>query len=394
VALLVLAAVLIGCTPSTPGPSSETSSSRPSSPSTAAEPSATAAESSEPIVQALAYVPIGASTFAFTDWVALKASQGLSDLTSAATDDERGTFLRSLSVVNSADTPFSMMAANVFFAKGLLTHWGFDNLDLDWEASISGSFGVASVLRLRDDFDLAPVVSRFDERDFTTSTVEGVTVRSHELANEEWVLQADLSFLNVALMPDGRTLVLSPRPDPIEQILAHRGELTGSGGPPVVLDAAAALDHPSGAWLSFELDRLCNAEARARPDALESVQQLLADAGPLHPYTLVAVGYRADLDPAGRIVFGYVDPADATADLDGRRTLATDGPSLELAVPIADRFFSVADATVDGGSLILRVGPPAVADLPSGVRAPTVPRLLLNMAIRADMIFAACDPSL
>jgi hypothetical protein len=326
--------------------------------------------------------------------VAVKTSQGVPDLTSAASDDERGTFARGLNPAVSSDTPFSFMAANVFFVKGLVTHWGFDNLDLDWEASITGNFGVAYVLRLRDGFDLAPVLAHFDERGFTTSVVEGVTVRSHGISNEEWLYRTDLAFMNVALMPDGQTLVLSGKPETIELVLTQRGQLTPSEGLPAVLDAVAALDHPSGAWLSFELDRLCDAVALAHPQALEAVQQLITDAGPLHAYTLLAVGYRADLDPVGRIVFGYVDPADATADLEGRRSLASDGVSLELAAPIKDRYFTLEDATVEQGSLILQVGPPTVPDLPPGAPAPTLPRFLLMMAIRHDMIFAACDMSL
>jgi len=393
-AILVLALVLLGCTPATPDASTDTSevpASQPASASATAESSATPAEAAEPILQALEYLPIGARVFEFTDWVSVKASLGVPELTSAAPDDERETFARSLSAVGASDTPFTFIDQRGFVFKTLLTTWGFDNLDLDWEASIHDSSGIAYALRLRDGFDLAPVLARLDERGFATSVIEGVTVRTHEMANEDWVFAGDFAFLNVALMPDGRTLVVSRLPEALELVLARRGQLLGPDAPPVVLDAVAALEHPSGAFLGFVLDALCDP---AGPNAQPIVQELLADVGPLHAYTLVAVGYRADLDPAGRIVFGYVDPADATADVDGRRRLATEGLSLQFGEPIRNRLFSVVDAIVEEGSLILRVGPPVIESPQPGVAPPTVPSFLLRMTSRYDMIFAACDFSL
>jgi hypothetical protein len=278
--------------------------------------------------------------------------------------------------------------------EGLLTSWGFDNLDLDWEASVTSSLGIAYVLRLRDGFDVAPLLGKLDERGFGTEVTNGVTVRSHVMSNDDWVL-TDLAFLNVALMPDGRTLVMSSQPDALKQSLAERGRLAGPEGPPVIRDAVAALDHPSGAWLDFSLDRLCDPISHARSDATRTAaEELLGEVGPLHPYTLVALGYRPDLEPTGRIVFGYVDPADAGADLEGRRRLAAEGLSVETGAPIENRLFSLVDANVEGGSLVLRVGPPIIDDPTPRAGAISLPRFLLGMAFRYDMLFAACDISL
>jgi hypothetical protein len=100
----------------------------------------------------------------------------------------------------------------------------------------------------------------------------------------------------------------------------------------------------------------------------------------LHPYAALGIGYgRPGWSPIGRISFGYLDPATATADLPGRLALATTGISQRVRQSYADALFQVARSHVDGANLTLEVAP--VKDLP---------RRLFDMAFARDMTFAGC----
>lgn len=59
----------------------------------------------------------------------------------------------------------------------LKENWGFDLLDLEWQARIDESYA----LKFRDDFDFGPLVSRFDECDFETEERDDAVVYSREL---------------------------------------------------------------------------------------------------------------------------------------------------------------------------------------------------------------------
>ncbi len=100
----------------------------------------------------------------------------------------------------------------------------------------------------------------------------------------------------------------------------------------------------------------------------------------LHPYAVLGVAYeRPDWDPIGRISFGYLDAATATADLAGRGALARSGESVRAREPYADMAFQVVDERVDGAILTLDVSPVAGQ-----------PQRLFHMVSGRDMVFAGC----
>ncbi len=341
------------------------------------------------------FLTLDTRTVVFTDWDALKAAYGVEDLTSADPYEERMAFYSATAPASATDAPWACFACHGRLrADSLKTHWGFDNLDLAWEAEIQQQRGVVFILRFMDGVDLTPLIGRFDARGLSTEVQDGVTIRLHDQEPAEWWIQTDPAILNAAFLPDGHTLLLAMSEAEIESALSQEAPLPAMRSAPVLRDTVAALERPTSAFLAFDLNQLCNPFLRmpASEELQSTVQSLLDRAGTLHPYTLMAVGNRGSLTPAGRIAFGYGDPAEAAADLAGRRLLADEGVSFMRGMgrPLREAIFTLVDAGVSGGTLILRVGPPVPASpLPSGVASLGTAYFLTKLMF--DAIFAACD---
>jgi hypothetical protein len=394
---VAVAAFVGACQLASPGGSVAPSANPTAAPSAApsAEPSASAPGAArEPLVQVLDFLTLDATNVLFTDWEALKAAYGMADLTSADPLDERLAFLAATVPPSATDAPYACFACRGSRADVLKANWGFDNLDLAWEAEIWQQRARVAVLRFQDDADLAPLISRFDERGFSTELRDGVTIRVHALDRSDWMINVDPAMLNAAFLPDGHTLLLATTLAALESALSQDAPLPALRSAPVLRDAVAALERPSSAFLAFDLNDLCNPFLNlppSHPELETTVQSLLERAGTLHPYTVMAVGNRGSLTPPGRIVFGYGDPTEAIADLAGRRLLTDEGVSVlqALGKPLREIFFTLVDAQVTGGTLILSVGAPT-SPLPSGVTSLGTAFFLRRIFV-PDAIFAACD---
>jgi len=320
------------------------------------------------------FVPPSAETVGFTDWGRIKASQGAQDVTGSSPIEDK--FAVGLSTAQDE------AAASGFGFAHLRDHfdtWAFDGLDLAWEATIQGSGPPMFVLRFRDGFDLAPVAALFDERGFTTAQIPGGVLRTHELSlTDDWLRATEFAILNTAFLDDGRTLVLSGDAAQVQDLAANHGQFPVVAG----LDATgAALDGASAALFLLGVGTCVTDAFRAigAGTALASSLPSPATAG-LHPYAALGIGYgRPDWSPMGRISFGYVDPATASADLTRRLDLATTGLSQRVRRPYPDVLFRVVDSRVDGANLTFDVAP-----------KDDLPRLLFDMAYSRDMLFAGC----
>ena len=392
---LALMAFVAGCQPASPEASNASANppvaqSAPPSASPSASPSGAARE---PLVQLLDFLTLETMTVAFTDWTALKAAYGHADLTSADPHEARLAFLNEMVPPSATDAPFACFSCQGYQADALLTNWGFDNMDLDWEAEIQQQRTRLAVLHFSDGADLAPLISRFDERGFSTELRDGVTIRVHARDTSDWMVQSDPAMLNAAFLADGQTLLLAYTLEALESTLSQEPPLPDIRSAPVLRETVAALEQPTSAFLGFDLNALCNPFLRMPPneELQATVESLLERAGALHPYTLMAVGNRGSLTPSGRIVFGYVDQADAEADLAGRRLLAEEGVGILAAIghPLREGYFTLVDARLSGGTLILSVGPPVPTALPSGVNSLGTAFFLRRLLF--DSIFAACD---
>ncbi|HZM72109.1 MAG TPA: hypothetical protein VFC71_01925 [Candidatus Polarisedimenticolia bacterium] len=397
----VALAVLAACSGNQPSASIPASS--PSAPPASATPGATlsAAPSSAAAIdvpgglgEALAFADVETQRVTFTDWAAIKAAIGASSVTSSTPLDEK---LAALAQLNGLrDAPPTEAIFGGFATSFLRTHvdlWGFDALDLDWDASIQGAQPPMWVLRFRPGFDFSAFQAKLDEYGFTSEQLPRGILRSHEhfvgatytdAAGRTSQLAPTTEFQigNTAFLDDGRTVVMfwDPRDAAAGPALIRDGLTNGFGG---TLDlslesVARLLDAPFAARL--EVGSSCGSFAvQARdPEVRASIDALLDEAGPLDAYNALGIGYSREHDPIGRVVMGYAEEAAAQADLAGRRLLAERGIESH-GRPYAELWFTLGDARVEERSVVVDLAP--VNDLA---------RNLILAAINRDMLFASC----
>ncbi len=326
--------------------------------------------------EALSYLLPDDKLFSFNDWAAIKESLGAEDVTGASSeDDKRRFFVEGLNPPpNTSPAPGTTFEAVVdgYGEQVALAHaetWGFDLFDYEWEAAFNEG-GTTHVIRFREGFDLAPVISLLDERDFTSERLENATLRMHETAPADWALE--LAIFNVALLDDGRTILLSYDPDDLREHLA-----TFKPDPsPFVSSIREVVGEPRAATIVFDGANFCKSIA---PQGDGPAADLLDAAGPLGAWEALAFAYSRETSPIGTIAFGYEDEAQAQSDLEGRRLLAEEGTSIwEEGMPYSD-FFTVKAAQASDGVLQLSVSP--ANDRPG--------RMFILPYVR-DLLFAAC----
>jgi hypothetical protein len=346
------------------------------------------------LMAALAYSPTGLDYLFFTDWAAVHDAMGLDRTHDTIADDWMLGLTR------------GHVAATVYGGHRMRDHaaeWGWDTLDLEWEALlVGGGLPRVYVLKFHDDFDFAPVVDRFETRGFTREEHGGVPVYSHELdLSQDWVRTTELAIHNVALLEDERVMVLTSAPGVAPAVLHARGDV-GT----LIEDAAARavaqrlagaatvvlLPRPDGC-LSFTPNPLLAAIGKAEIDP----EKLLYEQLPVQPqaiYTALGLGYhyprtgRAGADavpvdavnaPYWLVVMHFPSPELAELDLAPRLALAEQGMSQSADMPYSD-LYSVEAATVAGSDILLALAP--VAERRKSV--------LLTMFTHRDMPFAAC----
>lgn len=386
---VIVALIVSGCaSQATPGPSA-TPTSTPTQTSTA-----TASPSSSPAVagslgEALAVAGPIPRSIDFTDWAAIRASVGAEELTGASAFEDKARAIRNEATLGG------------FGVRDLRTHaadWGFDIFDLDWEAAVQSAGLVLWILRPREGFDPVLLTAKLEAYGFATEQLPRGVLWTGPLGSlrQGTRILNNTAFLNTGLLDDGRTLVLSfGGADEVRAILAD-------GPQPVadlsVLSVASVLDGPTVA--SIEAGDSCAGIAQAYAglsgDLPADVDELLAAAGPLGHYNALAAGYRRTPTTTARIVMGYPEAGQAEADLAGRRSLAENGISAATRVRYAERLFVLADARVEDRAIVLDLAPVVLETPTPNQSAITLvddflPRFLIGMVARRDMLFATCS---
>ncbi len=329
-----------------------------------------------PLAEAVTFAPLGASTILFTDWAAAKAAHGHEDVTSATPLEER---MDAMVDLGRTEAPFAGYAIDRFALHA--EAWGWDTADLDWEASYVMDGPPVAVLRLRHDFDLAPVIARFDDRGFSTETYGDATIRSHGMdLSSDWIGTSDFGILNTAFVDDGRTLVLSSSLEAVRATLDARHIAFVQAPPSWVVAGvlgsplSAAIEVGTGACAAYDPRLQGAGDAGANAD-------LLVEVGPLTPWQAMGIGTDRDETGAaiGRYVFDHLSESDALANLAGRARLADQGISLRTDAPYAGSVFRLASFTTEGRDIVLDVAPVDDAS-----------RRLQQAFLGRDMIFATC----
>ena len=344
--------------------------------------------STEYLTQALHFAPTDTRALYFTNWALIKAYKGVSALNSQSPMDARMEFLLSLNQDQAAPVVYGSRAFLRFAEE-----WSWDSTDLLWEAMIDSEGSPVYILKLRDDFDLAPVLARFDERGFGQQMLDATTIYTHEIAlAEDWFTIGELSIANTAVIAEAKILVLSSSLDGVQTVIERYQEKGSTlGDDQSVLATIAGLGEVAAAivtpgsdtcrGLSFAAitQSLLQGEELSEEQIAELKTQLLGEAV-FHTYSGFALGYRYEEEqPVGLVVMHYANAADAQADLDARRQAAEQGMSQATEQPFSEGVFTVDGAEVIGSELILRLRP--YEDRPAR---------LFQLFFYRDMAFAGC----
>lgn len=347
-----------------------------------------------PLAEVLLFVPPNVTQVEFFDWAGLKVQKGFAELTSAATELERGKVWESLTSPIAPDQP---QRRETEYLPGtgysvvrtiLVEQWGFDAYDLVWEANIEGRSEPLihfNFLRLRADFDFAALRSRFEERGYREETYGNATMWTHAMSMEPWaIVSGQTAMLNVAVVESTRTLILGG----VESGRAREGMMA-------VLDAAAnpalaasvrgpfetagrALDQPIAATLRTGIHLCTEMDPANNPQFPAAVVEEIRAVAPLHLYEAFGLGYSRAHDPIGRFVFVYSAAADAESDLAGRESLTRTGTMIDQGRPYSE-LLTVERAEVAGAVLMIGVTP-----------TNDMPRNLFLLVARRSLSFAAC----
>ena len=308
----------------------------------------------------------GLYSFDFTDWTALKTLHGGADITSASPLEERQRLV--------LDMVRSEASGSRFGLDRLATWpelWGWDNTDLAWEATPWDPRSESTkVLRFRDGWDSGPFIDRLEALGYSRTDDRYGSLFSdppdfRPSPGGEAVLDADELLLaapsspSVAISNDGRTVAIreGDRADKLLRIAARADPATFAASP--FGRAAAALGRPVSAII-VDGTPGCHWAGLADIDYSEEMTTLARSVGPLHPYQALAMGYErsgAGEPVMGRYAFAYKRARQAVADLPGRRTLIDGGYSSRHGKPYREAAFTLADAQVDGRTLVLKVAP-------------------------------------
>ncbi|MFH0751441.1 MAG: hypothetical protein V2B17_06355, partial [Chloroflexota bacterium] len=369
-AVAALAAACAAIPPGTPAPAwtpARTPAGTPAAtPTTFVEPTPTASPlPADPLAVVAALVGDDTAAVLFSDWSRIRGGAG-----PAATDPaERLALMQSL----EPRAPAAGYAVARF--RGHRAAWGWDTLDLAWEARLAGADAPVFALGLAPGLDLSPVLAHFRDRGFTETRRGSALVLAHSLdLAVDWLNTTELAIRTTAIFEAEGLMVLSSSPEELDGALdrlAAGGTPAGSRGAAFAA-AVGGLGLVDSAVVELRGD-LCAAFVPRDDPALAAV------ATTLHPWTALAAGWRTDdAGATARFAIAYDDPATASADLAGRARLAREGSTGD-GRPLVEVAFRLVDARVDGGLILLDVEPAG------GLPAP-----ILHAVLGRDLVFAAC----
>lgn len=343
-----------------------------------------------PLADVLQFVPadIREPSVFFTDWAQIKTLIGLEEVTSESPFELRFELVQRIHQDQAAASAYGLS-----HFRQHADSWGWDTSDLDWEANIvSYDIGPVYILKLREDFDFAPVTQRFEARGFVQTESYGALIYTHELDPQaDWVRTTELSIHATAYIEEDNLLILSSYLGSVKALLAaYAGEVASLSGNPFAVSAVEHFGEPAsaslllgvGQCLGFTESPLLNLLG-TMPDE-EKIAQLKAEFEArelLVPYRVFSVGYDYENDrPIGTIVFEYDTSELAEIDLQARCVLAEEGLSAHYDASIAESYFSVLNCDVQDSAIILEVTP--VNDQPNR---------LFRMILYRDAPFAGCS---
>jgi hypothetical protein len=324
--------------------------------------------------QALKLTPSDTGYLSVTDWQQVKASAGHGNVTSQSSQIDRSKTYKDVLAHEAEVSQFvadtSAPDQNVSTLPGASAPptqlspqaqtWGFDAMDLDWDATVvSGTdSNPVQLLHLRPGVDMNAIQSKFDQKSYKHKQVAGVTVRTLGGALGQNPAGTSPAMSNTAFLRDGQTLAISQSLDSLETYLHG----LGSAPPTEIVSVAGQLGSP---WASAIIGgtHACGYFDPPAGWQLDASYQSVVDGeiasvGDLSPFEAVGIGYSRQNTPIGRLSFIFANATDAQKDLNGRLALAQQARRLaQNHETYASTLFSVSDSSVDGTALNLDLTP-------------------------------------
>ena len=326
---------------------------------------------------ALSLIPENTELFSFTDWSLIKKYKNQEKLNGQSSMEDKVAFLLSTTKDQAAASCQSCQYIQLFW-----DNWGWDTLDLEWEASS----GMTTLAQFRDDFDLAIIEKKFEERGFSKTEYQGVPVYTHKLdASQDW-MHLSLPILNTAVLSRQNILIMSSIPGNLNAVLdVYAGKAGAFGNDSAVKSLVGAI----GEMASMKIlpgKTSCifpgvqgGAMTPEQVQTQEANSKWLEQQG-LKKYQAFSLGYRYDANQLSAFIgFSYADAATAQADLEGRRKVMAEGISLVWRKPYRTSLFIVVEANVIDNVLLIKVDP-----------LNSLPRRLFTAVDSRDLGFAAC----
>lgn len=330
------------------------------------------------LAQAMTLVPDSAELVTFTDWSRVKAGADAADVTGASATAQQTTLATWL----KEQTPFA-----AYGFSQIETHvkdWGWNSLDLLWEAATRVGDNPVYLLKLRDDVDLDAIKKHFEERKFSKFAYQGATVFAFNGSSADWTKTTQRSIFTTAIFEDEKLLVMSYQPKNVQAILelnAKKGQALADAE--AMKSLVATLGEKPSAFLAKASFACKTLDAMAKdiglhPEALGKFKESFTTE-PVHAYSSFGLGY--DLEEGktiGTVVLHYDKAEDAKADMSTRQSDLKQGISLTSMKPYTE-VLTLDKATLQDSDIVLQVVP-----------VNNSPKTLWSMISRQDMAYARC----
>jgi hypothetical protein len=329
------------------------------------------------LAQAMTLVPDSAELVTFTDWARVKAGADAADVTGQSDVAQQKTLAAWL----KEQTPFA-----AYGFSQIETHvkdWGWNSLDLLWEAATRVGDNPVYVLKLRDDADLDVIKKHFEARKFSKFAYQGATVFAFN-GSADWIKTTQRSIYTTAIFENEKLLVMSYQPKNVQVILELNAKKSKAlGDAEAMTSLVAALGEKPSAFLakaSFAcktLDEMAK-DIGLHPEALGKFKGSFTTE-PVHAYSAFGLGY--DLEEGkttGTVVLHYDKAEDAKADMNARQSDLKQGLSLTSMKPYTE-MLTLDKAVLQGSDILLHVLP-----------VNNSPKTLWSMISRQDMAYARC----
>ncbi|MDP2772232.1 MAG: hypothetical protein Q8O61_01650 [Nocardioides sp.] len=308
--------------------------------------------------RAMALAPGDGQRFSWTDWAAVRDELGL-DLDAESPQGEVVDFLS-----EGYDADLTSASALPESAQVMHVRFGFSPASVDWELFSQSEAGAVVMLHLPEATDWDDLAAQLTTLGYTEPDDEaGVWTGGSEVLARIGGVTPELGY--VALDEEDSLVFTSDTAEYLEEAL---DDAIGDG------DSASGLDDvvdASGDPLSASIytgDHACAALSmgQADPDDQAQADQLVREAGEVHPFTAFALTVQPDLDL--RLALSFENDDQARTNADSRAVLAA-GPAVGQGGDFSDRF-SLGRVEADGRVMTMELetvdGSYALSDLSNG----------------------------